>query len=533
VVGVGAFNIDYIADAAGSAGRGAQQSLGSRITQLLAADGISLEWGTERSVDERTIYAALAEVDQTSLDASLGGSAFNTIYALAQLDLDLRLGYLGLSGRVPIPGRSGVSELASLGVDHELVRRDENRLCGICVALQADGERTLLTHSGANSFFADYLDDAFDEIVKYLAATRVIHVTSFLDDRTAGRLAATLRAVRSANPATQICFDPGHVWSQAKNPDVGRILQVTDYLLVNQRELRDLGGHEADEAEQAIAGRILRSYHDRMTVVVKRPDGVASLRLEGSTVCREFHPQTTLPQAEIRDATGAGDVFAAGLLAAVASQHLSTELGSLLGLALARHKLQFVGTHGHAGFATIASTLIRDCEAERRGEGMPRGVFVAHGGNPQWRAVKAFVEDEIQLPAHSFETGVWGSTQVTDALDDLLERCGFAVCVLTAEDLSADGQWRARQNVVHEVGLFQGRYGFDRVILLVEEGVEEVPRTAAPFTVTFPRNGIDTVFWQLRRMFHSQLSASPTRHGTEPPTRCGYESPIRHHPGDG
>lgn len=79
------------------------------------------------------------------------------------------------------------------------------------------------------------------------------------------------------------------------------------------------------------------------------------------------------------------------------------------------------------------------------------------------------------------------------------------MCVLTAEDLSADGQWRARQNVVHEVGLFQGRYGFDRVILLVEEGVHSVPRTADPFTVTFPRNRIDTVFWQLRRMFQTQL----------------------------
>jgi sugar/nucleoside kinase (ribokinase family) len=390
-------------------------------------------------------------------------------------------------------------------VDHRFVRHDDTRLCGICFALQADGERTLLTHAGANSLFADYLDDAFDEIVDYLASARVVHVTSFLDDRTAGRLAAVLRAVRSTNPATQVSFDPGHVWSQAKTPEIDGILQHTDYLLVNYREFREIGGYAAGESDETVAGRILQPHRDRMIVVVKRPDGVISFRLDQDQLRRQFHPQATLPEREVKDATGAGDVFAAGLLAAVASRRLSVELGSLLGMALARHKLRFVGTHGHRDFAAIANQFVAGQEAERRGDAIPRGVFVAHGGNPQWRAVKAFVEDEMRLPVHSFETGVWGSTQVTEALDDLLARCGFAVCVLTAEDLAADGQWRARQNVVHEVGLFQGRYGFDRVILLVEEGVRSVPRTAEPFTVTFPRNGIDTVFWRLRRMFRTQL----------------------------
>jgi sugar/nucleoside kinase (ribokinase family) len=505
VVGIGAFNIDYLVDASSQAGRGAPQSLGARIRQLLGAAGVDLEWDTERSVDESTIYAALAEVDPGALEATLGGSAYNAIFALAQLNLDLRLGFVGLSGRLPIPGRSSVSELAEFDVDHRLVRHDETRLCGICFALQAHGERTLLTHAGANSFFADYLDDAFDEIVDYLASTRVVHVTSFLDDRSAGRLAAALRAVRSANPATQISFDPGHVWSQAKTPEIDGILQLTDYLLVNYREFREIGGYAAGDNEETVAGRILRPHRDRMTVVVKRPDGVISFRLEQDQLRRDFHPQVTLSEREVKDATGAGDVFAAGLLAAVASGRLSVELGSLLGMALARHKLRYVGTHGHSGFAAIAHQFTAGQEAERRGDALPRGVFVAHGGNPQWRAVKAFVEDEMRLPVHSFETGVWGSTQVTEALNDLLARCGFAVCVLTAEDLSADGQWQARQNVVHEVGLFQGRYGFDRVILLVEEGVRSVPRTAEPFTVTFPRNGIDTVFWRLRRMFQTQL----------------------------
>jgi predicted nucleotide-binding protein len=42
--------------------------------------------------------------------------------------------------------------------------------------------------------------------------------------------------------------------------------------------------------------------------------------------------------------------------------------------------------------------------------------------------------------------------------------------VMSKEDETADGEWRARQNVVHEAGLFQGRYGFGRAIAIVEDG---------------------------------------------------------------
>jgi predicted nucleotide-binding protein len=48
----------------------------------------------------------------------------------------------------------------------------------------------------------------------------------------------------------------------------------------------------------------------------------------------------------------------------------------------------------------------------------------------------------------------------------------FAVLVMTAEDETAGGEVRARQNVVHEIGLFQGKLGFNRAVVLVEEGVE-------------------------------------------------------------
>ena len=54
----------------------------------------------------------------------------------------------------------------------------------------------------------------------------------------------------------------------------------------------------------------------------------------------------------------------------------------------------------------------------------------------------------------------------------MLDKSSIALLVITAEDETAQGSMRARQNVVHELGLFQGRLGFSKAIVIVEEGVE-------------------------------------------------------------
>jgi sugar/nucleoside kinase (ribokinase family) len=503
VVGVGAFNLDYIANVATPAAGATPGSLEAQIAALFADKAPPFEWGVEHLVDEETMYAALAEVNAVSLNATLGGSAFNAIFALAKMKLGLRLGYVGVAGRVPIPGMSSLQQLEALEVDHRFVRRDDSRLCGICLSMQSHGERTLLTHIGANEQMADHLNESFEDITKYMASARAVHITSFLDSSTAEHLLAVLQAVKKRSPETLISFDPGHVWTSTSTEAIDGITGIADYLLLNYREFKQIGCEQPGEPDERIAERLLHRFGDGLVVVVKRTEGIQTFSVAPDGMRHEFFRQEPLNEEEIEDSTGAGDVFAAGLLAVVTSDRLQVELGSLLGMELARHKLRFVGTRGHTGFAGIAKGFIPARAAERRTEALPKGVFVAHGGDPRWRAVKAFIEEECKLPVFSFESGVWGSTQVTEALNQYLEQCGFAVCVLTAEDMSADGRRWARQNVVHEVGLFQGRYGFDRVLLLVEEGCEYLPNTTEPFTVMFPKGSIDSTFWRVNKMFQT------------------------------
>ena len=55
---------------------------------------------------------------------------------------------------------------------------------------------------------------------------------------------------------------------------------------------------------------------------------------------------------------------------------------------------------------------------------------------------------------------------VVRVLQAMLHQATFAVLDRTAEDKTAEASKRARQNVIHEAGLFQGQLGFPRAILL-------------------------------------------------------------------
>lgn len=504
VIGIGALNLDYIADTADLEPVTRSVVIG-HIADVVARTGTTLEPGTEHSVDEDTIHSAIEAVSSATTTTVLGGSAFNAIHAIAQTYAGLRLGYVGIAGRMPVIGMSSVEQLAELEIDHEFVRIDHEHLCGICFSFSEDGDRTLLTHGGANEHMADYLAADFDRIVAYLATARVIHVTSFLDDRTAGHLLAVLRAVKSVSPATLICFDPGHVWSTRTDPAIDGIIAISDYLLVNNREFHEIGNHTPGDSADVVAARILSRFDgDRSVIVVKRTSGIWSFRREDGKVKGDFYAQVPLPEEQIQDSTGAGDVFAAGLLTVLTSDRLQIELGALLGMRLARHKLRYVGTAGHGQFAEVTREFVRLLDDQRRIGLRPRGVFISHGGHPDWLAVQRFIEERFQLPVYSFESRSWGSRPVTEALSDYLERCSVAICVLTAEDLTGDGKRRARQNVVHEVGLFQGRHGFDRVLVLAEDGCDFVPQAAAPFTISYPHNAIGRTFYQLEEMIRSQ-----------------------------
>ena len=127
-------------------------------------------------------------------------------------------------------------------------------------------------------------------------------------------------------------------------------------------------------------------------------------------------------------------------------------------------------------------------------------VFLGHGGNKVWARVQMHLKDELHLNVEAWESEPRAGKHSVEVLKGLLESCTFAVIVATKEDKTAEGPIRARQNVVHEIGLFQGRIGFDKVALLEQEGIEGFSNLAGLQVIPFSGERIEGAFYELDRM---------------------------------
>lgn len=132
-------------------------------------------------------------------------------------------------------------------------------------------------------------------------------------------------------------------------------------------------------------------------------------------------------------------------------------------------------------------------------------VFVGHGGDPQWRDLKDHLHEKHGYAVEAYEIGSREGHAVRDILEEMLEESSFALLVMTGEDETKDGKLRARQNVVHESGLFQGRLGFSRAIILLEEGTEEFSNIAGLQQIRFSKGKIKESFGDVLAVLKREL----------------------------
>ncbi|UPL20168.1 TIR domain-containing protein [Alcaligenes faecalis] len=131
-------------------------------------------------------------------------------------------------------------------------------------------------------------------------------------------------------------------------------------------------------------------------------------------------------------------------------------------------------------------------------------VFIGHGRSSDWRDLKDFINERLSLPWDEFNrVPVAGLTNIT-RLAQMLDQSCIAFIVMTAEDEQADGSHHARMNVVHEAGLFQGRLGFEKAVVLLEEGCEEFSNIQGLGQIRYPKGKISAIFEDVRRVLERE-----------------------------
>ena len=131
-------------------------------------------------------------------------------------------------------------------------------------------------------------------------------------------------------------------------------------------------------------------------------------------------------------------------------------------------------------------------------------VFLGHGHSQIWRELKEFLTERLSLEVDEFNMVPTAGIPTSTRLEAMLESAGFAFLVMTAEDEQANGRFRARENVVHEAGLFQGRLGFRKAIVLLEEGCEEFSNIHGLGHIPFPRGGIRAASEEIRQVLERE-----------------------------
>ena len=300
--------------------------IGNAIVDVLASvePGFLAAWnmqaGTMALIDAARaaeLADALGREARGPLEMAGGGSVANSCVVAAHLGA--RVAYLGRVAADAF-GRAFTDDLTRLGIACPVAPLADGPATGRCVvAVTPDGQRTMNTYLGAATGFgpAD-LDPATIE------AARFLYLEGYLFDPPA--------AQRAFREAAAIAHNAGR--------DVA--ISLSDPFCVERHRegLREFVRHHAD---------IVFANADELAALYEAPfaDALAALAAEttiavvtrgatGSVLVRGGETATIAPVATaVVDTTGAGDAYAAGVLAALAKDRSLAEAGALGSLAAA------------------------------------------------------------------------------------------------------------------------------------------------------------------------------------------------------
>ena len=269
-------------------------------------------------VDEPTQQNVLSALDGQPLNRCAGGSAANTIMGIA--DLGGKAAYTGKVGTDDL-GAFCLDDMRQLGVSIEVPPSSAGQT-GTCVVLiTEDAQRTLLTHLGVSATLgADDVQEA------EICQAQYVYIEGYLFTDAAPKSAA-IRAIELAKKndvkvaltvsdpfLIDMCRD--EFWDLIKGP--------VDLLFCNLEEARSLTG-KTDPLACA------HEIHQHVSDVALTLGGNGSLIMTGGEVIPIEGVRTTAI-----DTTGAGDMYAAGVLYGITNGLSWQKAGHLASHAAAR-----------------------------------------------------------------------------------------------------------------------------------------------------------------------------------------------------
>lgn len=246
-------------------------------------------------VDEHTQVRVLSSLDGAAVSRCAGGSAANTIVGIA--DFGGKPAYAGKVGQDEL-GEFWLEDMRKLGIQVEV--QPSQGQTGACVVLiTEDAQRTMLTHLGLSATLSP--DDISEDAIR---KSKYIYVEGYLFAGESTKQAAMWAIELAQKHHVKVAFtvsDPFLInmhrelfWELLAGP--------VDLLFCNLEEARSLTGlQDPVDCAQKI-------HHHAADVAL-------TLGADGSLLMhdQQIHPIEGVPVTAI-DTTGAGDMYAAGIL---------------------------------------------------------------------------------------------------------------------------------------------------------------------------------------------------------------------------
>ena len=233
------------------------------------------------------------EVGITDVKKAPGGSAANTIVALARLGVDT--GFVGTVGNDE-EGERILEDLRKEGVETRIKKREG--YTGAAVAfVDARGERALYILPGVNDRLCT--DDIDREFVNH---TKFLHTSSFVNRE---QLEMQRELAKRIHNKTKLSFSPGMLCFKYELDDLTELIERSEVVFISADELKSVIKKEDYER----GTELLLDAGARIVCVTL--GGKGCYVADSST--GESHLIDAYP-TDVVDTTGAGDAFAAGFL---------------------------------------------------------------------------------------------------------------------------------------------------------------------------------------------------------------------------
>jgi ribokinase len=247
-----------------------------------------------------------------------GGSAANTIYALAKLGVSTA--FCGAVGDDDY-GRTLLQDFQKVGVNTTNIRVKKEARTGTVLCLSDKfGRRSLYVMPSANSLLT-----MADLDLAHINRAGMLHLSSFADDR---QFQLVLELMDRLDSSVRLSFAPGALYAAKGLKNLAPILKRAHLLFLNQDEMQQLAGEDVTSGAEGC----LKQGCQRVVVTLGTGRKLKNVSAVGYIKDAEHEyivePLSQDVGAEV-DTTGAGDAFAAGFLYGVVKGKGPEECGRL------------------------------------------------------------------------------------------------------------------------------------------------------------------------------------------------------------